>query len=136
MPRRMEIELTSARPDGTWTWRAAGAREPRGVVEGGLLTSDAKVGDIVKVEADVDLEGISILSVIVDRGHRSEPERLELLGSQQPFEPVVTTLATKFAHRSSTAPRPPTSFRRRSRRRPARAPAARARQPRRQGPGP
>ena len=102
MPRRMEIELTSARPDGTWTWRAAGAREPRGVVEGGLLTSDAKVGDIVKVEADVDLEGISILNVIVDRGHRSEPERLELLGSQQPFEPVVTTLAAR-----SRTERPP-----------------------------
>src|SRR6185312_3885113 len=102
MSRRIDIELTSARPDGTWTWRAAGAREPRGVVEGGLLTSDAKVGDIVKVEADVDLEGISILSVIVDRGHRSEPERLELLGSQQPFEPVVTTLAAR-----SRTDRPP-----------------------------
>ena len=100
---------------------ARSGRSPnrRGVVEGGLLTSDAKVGDIVKVEADVDLEGISILNVIVDRGHRSEPERLELLGSQQPFEPVVTTLAARFAHRASAAPRPPASSRRRSRRRPA-----------------
>ena len=26
--RRIEIELTSARPDGTWTWRAAGALNP------------------------------------------------------------------------------------------------------------
>ena len=33
MPSRIEVELTSARPDGNWTWRAAGAREPRGVVE-------------------------------------------------------------------------------------------------------
>ena len=32
--RRIEIELTSARDDGSWTWRAAGAREPRGVRRG------------------------------------------------------------------------------------------------------
>src|SRR6185369_15818048 len=102
MSRRMEIELTSARPDGTWTWRAAGAREPRGVVEGTLLSSGAKVGDVVKVEADVDLEGISILHVVADRNQRTEPERLELLASPQPFEPVVTTIATK-----SRTDRPP-----------------------------
>ena len=29
MSRRIDIELTSARPDGTWTWRAAGARNPK-----------------------------------------------------------------------------------------------------------
>ena len=39
MARRIEIELTSARPDGTWTWRAAGAREPKGVLDGKLLYS-------------------------------------------------------------------------------------------------
>ena len=110
MPRRMEIELTSARPDGTWTWRAAGAREPRGVVGGGLLSSGAKVGDVVKVEAEVDLDGISILHVLADRNQRTEPERLELLGSPQPFEPVVTTLATKSrTDRPPRRDRPPRS---------------------------
>ena len=133
MSRRMEIELTSARPDGTWTWRAAGAREPRGVVEGGLLASNAKVGDILKVEADVDLEGISILSVVADRGHRTEPERLELLAPPQPFEPVVTTLATRSAQRSPAATRPSSSKRRRSWRRPPLKATTRAEQPRRQG---
>ena len=34
MSRRIEIELTSTRPDGSWTWRAAGAREPKGVLDG------------------------------------------------------------------------------------------------------
>ena len=34
----MEIELTSTRPDGTWTWRAAGARQPKGELDGGLLS--------------------------------------------------------------------------------------------------
>jgi hypothetical protein len=102
MPRRIEIELTSARPDGTWTWRAAGAREPRGVLAGDLLSSGAKVGDVLKAEAEVDLEGISILHVLADRSPRSEPELLELIGSPQPFEPVVTTLATR-----SRTDRPP-----------------------------
>ena len=37
MSRRIDIELTSARPDGTWTWRAAGAQEPKGVLEGSIL---------------------------------------------------------------------------------------------------
>ena len=32
MSSRIEVELTSQREDGTWTWRAAGARQPKGVV--------------------------------------------------------------------------------------------------------
>ncbi len=80
------------------------------MVEGTLLSSGAKVGDVVKVEADVDLDGISILHVVVDRSPRSEPERLELLGSPQPFEPVVTTLATKSrTDRPPRRDRPPRS---------------------------
>src|SRR6478735_6656252 len=61
MPSRIDVELTSARADGTWTWRAAGAREPRGVVESSVLPDGAKVGDIFKVEATIALEGIEIL---------------------------------------------------------------------------
>ena len=65
MSRRIEIELTSSRPDGTWTWRAAGAREPKGVLEGSVLGGGSKVGDVVKVEADFDIDGITILSVLL-----------------------------------------------------------------------
>ncbi|MEY4373107.1 MAG: hypothetical protein RL219_1876, partial [Actinomycetota bacterium] len=50
MSRRIEIELTSTRPDGTWTWRAAGAREPKGVLSSDVLPSGAKVGDVLKVD--------------------------------------------------------------------------------------
>ncbi len=42
MPRRIDIELTSSRPDGSWTWRAAGAREPRGVVDASVLPGRAE----------------------------------------------------------------------------------------------
>ncbi|MEY3339979.1 MAG: hypothetical protein RL575_1072, partial [Actinomycetota bacterium] len=47
MSRRLEIELTSTREDGTWTWRAAGAKVPKGVVESSLLPKESKVGDVL-----------------------------------------------------------------------------------------
>ena len=61
MSRRIEIELTSARPDGTWTWRAAGAGSPRGVLDGSLLPAGAKIGSVLKADAEVELDGITIL---------------------------------------------------------------------------
>jgi hypothetical protein len=91
VPSRIDVELTSARPDGTWTWRAAGAREPRGVVEATLLPTGAKVGDVFKVEATVALDGIEIHSVVPDRPGRKEPERLEILGGGD-FQGVTTSL--------------------------------------------
>src|SRR3954468_24770017 len=95
MSRRIELELTSARPDGNWTWRAAGAREPRGVVDGGLLPAGAKVGDVLRAEADFDVEGITVVSVLAPKGVRKEPERIELLGGPGSFEPVTQTLVAK-----------------------------------------
>jgi hypothetical protein len=93
MSRRIEVELTSARPDGSWTWRAAGAREPKGVVEGSVLPGEARVGDVLRVEVDVHVDGIEILSVLPSKSARREPERLQLVTSDRPFEPVVQTLA-------------------------------------------
>ena len=63
MSNRIEVELTSRREDGTWTWRAAGARQPKGVVEGSLLPEGAKVGDVLKAEAEVGIDGIQLVSV-------------------------------------------------------------------------
>jgi hypothetical protein len=95
MARRIELELTSARPDGTWTWRAAGAREPRGVLSGDLLPSGAKVGDVLRADADFDMEGITVIAVLPPKGARKEPERLELIGPATGFEPVTQTLVAK-----------------------------------------
>jgi hypothetical protein len=90
--RRIDIELTSARPDGTWTWRAAGARQPRGVLAGKLLYDGAKVGDTVRAEAEFELEGIVILSVAAPRDdRRREPQRIEVIGVSRPEVPGVTT---------------------------------------------
>ena len=95
MSRRIDIELTSSRPDGTWTWRAAGAREPKGVVDGSLLPTSTKVGDVVKVDAEFDIDGIEILGVVSGRTKVDRTERLELLASDKPFEPVTQQLARR-----------------------------------------
>lgn len=92
MPRRIELELTSERPDGTWTWRAAGAREPRGELEASILPAGVKVGDVLRAEADITIDGITVLSVLPPKGDRTEPERIEIIGPQREFTPVTSTL--------------------------------------------
>src|ERR1700690_909960 len=88
--RRIEIELTSARPDGTWTWRAAGALNPRGVVDAALLYGGAKAGDVVRAEADFGIEGITVVSVEAPRAPEAEdPNRIQLL--EPPAVAAVTT---------------------------------------------
>ncbi len=93
MPRRIDVELTSARPDGTWTWRAAGAREPRGELDGGLLPTSAKVGDVLRAEAEFDIDGITVTSVASPKqSEKPAVERLEIIGPQREFTPVTSTL--------------------------------------------
>ena len=84
----MDVELTSRRDDGTWTWRAAGAKQPKGLVDATLLYEGARPGDVVRVEADVQLDGITITSVLPPRDKKdSEPRRLEVLGPQREARP-------------------------------------------------
>ena len=101
MARKIDIELTSARSDGTWTWRVAGAKQPKGVLDGPLLPEGAKVGDVLRAEAEFELEGTVITSVQAAPGKRPDPERLHLLTDARPFEPVITTLVPKGAGRPS-----------------------------------
>ncbi|MST35207.1 hypothetical protein GHK86_21045, partial [Acidimicrobiaceae bacterium USS-CC1] len=94
MARRIEIELTSSRPDGSWTWRAAGALQPRGVLDGTLLHEGAKPGDVVKADAEFEIDGISIIAILPPREkHRSEPQRIELLAPTREAPGVTTQLA-------------------------------------------
>src|SRR5436853_55492 len=95
MSRRIDIELTSARPDGSWTWRAAGAREPRGVLDGSLLPAGSKAGNVVKAEAEFELDGITILSVVNGREKAVKSGLLELKPSERPFEAVTSQLAQR-----------------------------------------
>ncbi len=96
MSRRIEVELTSTKPDGTWTWRAAGARQPKGELDGTLLYDGATVGDIVKADADFDIEGINVIAVQAPKGKRSpKPELLEIIGPPRKEELVTQTLAPR-----------------------------------------
>jgi hypothetical protein len=90
MSRRLEIELTSSRPDGTWTWRAAGAKQPKGDLDGAILPEGTDVGAVLRVDADFMVDGIEITGVVPDKAPRKTPELLEILGSGK-VEPLVTT---------------------------------------------
>lgn len=101
MSRRIEIELTSTRDDGSFTWRAAGAKEPKGVVQSSRLPQGANVGDTFRVELDVGLDGTEITQVLADRAPRREADRLELIVASIPDDALVTSrLATRSKGRS------------------------------------
>ena len=95
MSIRIEIELTSARPDGTWTWRVAGAQKPKGVLDATLLPSGAAVGNVLRAEAERALDGMTILSVVAPKGKVEKGGLLELLASDKPFEAVTQQLARR-----------------------------------------
>jgi len=86
----MEIELTSTREDGAWTWRAAGARQPRGSMAAQLVPAGSSVGDVLRVEVEQFMDGIEVTSVLPPKDARPEPELLEIMGSGSE-EPLVTT---------------------------------------------
>ena len=95
MSKRIDIELTSNRGDGTWTWRAAGAKTPKGALNGAILDAGAKVGDTVKVEAEFDLDGVDILSVVKVKEKSYRGNLLEIIGSNKEFQTVTQKLAEK-----------------------------------------
>jgi hypothetical protein len=89
MATRIEIELTSRRDDATFTWRAAGAREPKGVADAALFPAGSSVGEQFRVEADFDLEGITVTNVLPKEEKKKSPfDTLELLSRDD--EPLVT----------------------------------------------
>ena len=92
MPR-MKIQLTSARDDGDWTWRAHGARQPKGSIGRDLVPDGAAVGDVLRVEVDQFMDGIEVTAVLRGQAERTGAESLEIIGSGG-NEPLVTTKLT------------------------------------------
>ena len=105
MSRRIEIELTSARPDGTWTWRAAGARVPKGVLAGSILSGEPKVGDVLRAEVETELEGTTVLNVAPIKSKAEKSGLLEILPSAKPFEAVTQQLAGRGGGRGDRGDR-------------------------------
>jgi len=89
--RRIEVELTSTREDGSWTWRAAGAKQPKGELSGDLLYTGAKVGDVVKVEADFHIDGIEVIEVFAPKAKKERSDLLELKSRPLRDDELVTT---------------------------------------------
>ena len=105
MSRRIEIELTSARPDGTWTWRAAGARVPKGVLAGSILSGEPKVGDVLRAEVETELEGTTVLNVAPIKTKAEKSGLLEILPSAKPFEAITQQLAGRGGGRGDRGDR-------------------------------
>lgn len=95
MASRIELELTSDRGDGTWTWRAAGAKHPKGVLDASLLPDSASVGDVLRAETEIGMDGIDVISVTAPKGRKARPETLEILGPPRSEQLVTTQLAPK-----------------------------------------
>ena len=97
MSRRIEIEITSLNGDVA-TWRAAGAKLPKGVLNSSLVPGGPVVGNVYRADVEQYMEGIEILSVMapktaspVDPRH----ERLELIPTAKSGPDVVVTYAPK-----------------------------------------
>lgn len=95
MPRRIEIELTSRTPDGAWTWRAAGARQPRGSVKSELVPTGTSVGDVLRAEVESGIDGIEVvaLSPPPAREEQRPEHRIEVVGAPRRGPDISVTLA-------------------------------------------
>ena len=110
MSRRIAIELTSNKGDGTWTWRAAGAREPRGVISADLLPKGAGISSVFTAEVQSDMDGIAVLAVIESEDTRTEPETIEVLGTGKHSSGVNFKGSGRGGKRRRGAGTPPGGF--------------------------
>jgi hypothetical protein len=94
----MEIELTSTRDEG-FTWRAAGARQPKGVVAQSLVPSGSKVGDVLRAEVEIEIDGITVVSVFPPKSKGAVDGLIEYIGPQRAEPGVTTVLATRNERR-------------------------------------
>ena len=90
---KIDVEITSQREDGDWTWRAVGAREPKGTVEASLLPDDLTIGTQFSVETEHFLDGIVVTKVFDKKQESEKGETLEILGSGKQAKLVTTQLA-------------------------------------------
>ena len=98
---KIEVEITSQREDGSWTWRAIGAREPKGTVDASLLTSDVTVGAQFLVETEHFIDGLVVSKVFERKQSSNKGEIIEIIGSGKTLDPVTTQLAKKRNRKSS-----------------------------------
>ena len=97
MSRRIEIEITSLNGEVA-TWRAAGAKLPKGVLAATLVPGGPVVGSVYRADVEQYMEGIEILSVMAPKtASPLDPrkERIELIVSEKSGPDVTVTYASK-----------------------------------------
>jgi hypothetical protein len=102
MAHRIEVELTSQTPDSTWTWRAAGAKQPRGTVEAALVPEGSAVGTVLRAEVETTLDGTTVTALLPVKGKGKDVrsiEKIEILGTPQKGPDVNVVLAPKSKRR-------------------------------------
>src|SRR5580658_3441488 len=96
--RRIDIELTSKLEEGRYTWRAAGAREPRGSLDASLVPSSARIGEVLRAEVESGIDGVEVLSIVPRKAASPldlRGEALPVIGSPHEEATVSVTLAPK-----------------------------------------
>ena len=103
MSRRIEIELTSRTGDGVFTWRAAGAKQPKGTITTDLVPEGVGVGDVVRAEVETGLEGVEIVAVLprYEKADERPDNRIEVLGAPRRGPDVVVSYAAGRPRRES-----------------------------------
>ncbi|NNN02163.1 MAG: hypothetical protein HKL86_10065 [Acidimicrobiaceae bacterium] len=97
MSRRIEIEITSLSGEVA-TWRAAGAKLPKGVLNAALVPGGAVVGNVYRADVEQYMEGMEVLSVMAPKtASPLDPhhERIERIPSAKQGPDVVVTYAPK-----------------------------------------
>jgi hypothetical protein len=97
MSRRIEIEITSLNGE-TATWRAAGAKLPKGVLQASLVPGGPVIGNVYRADIEQYMEGIEVLSVMAPKtASPLDPrhERLELIPEAKKGPDVIVTYAPK-----------------------------------------
>ena len=97
MSRRIEIEITSLNGDVA-TWRAAGAKLPKGTLSAALVQGGAVVGNVYRADVENYMDGIEVISVLPPKtASPLDPrkERLEIILKENTGPDVVVTYAPK-----------------------------------------
>src|ERR1700691_1821299 len=97
MSRRIEIEITSLSGDLA-TWRAAGAKLPKGVLAASLIPGGPVIGNVYRADIEQYMEGIEVLSVTAPKSASPlDPrnERIELISEVKKGPDVIVTYAPK-----------------------------------------
>ena len=112
---KIDVEITSKRENGDWTWRAVGARQPKGTINASLLPTESAVGSQFSVETEHYLDGIVVTKVFDKKQTSGKGETLEILGSGKENDLVTTKLAKNKKNKKFSKDSPSSNSRRNER---------------------